>query len=348
MAFKSAVGYSNLPNGNWSPTIFSKTVQNQFRKKSVAKDITNGDYFGELSGFGDSVVIVKEPEIDIVDYARGTQVTPQDLADDAFNLVIDQAHMFSFAVDDIETKMSHVNWEEVASNRASYKMADEYDRHILAYASGYDYDKTTGLWSARTTPAGTKAESTADNDELLSYHKLNRLSFVSGASAADSVAVGVNGTYDITPLALLNRMKTLLDLQNVEQDGRWVVVDPVFLEILSDENSKFMDADYQDSEQLANGKLSSRKVRGFTLYTSNNLPRFGNGPGELDSTGSSTNYGVIIAGHRSAVAAAETLTKIEKIRADNTFADIVRGLHVFGRKVLRPQALIRCMYNKAN
>lgn len=43
MAFPSAGGYTNLPNGNFSPTIFSKKVQKAFRKASVAEAITNND-----------------------------------------------------------------------------------------------------------------------------------------------------------------------------------------------------------------------------------------------------------------------------------------------------------------
>lgn len=43
MAFASASGYGNLPNGNWSPVIYSKKVQLAFRKSSVAQAITNSD-----------------------------------------------------------------------------------------------------------------------------------------------------------------------------------------------------------------------------------------------------------------------------------------------------------------
>lgn len=61
MAFPSAAGYSSLPNGVWSPVIYSRKVQKQFRKTSVVNDITNSDYFGEIKNFGDSVKIIKEP-----------------------------------------------------------------------------------------------------------------------------------------------------------------------------------------------------------------------------------------------------------------------------------------------
>ena len=61
MAFRSAAGYGNLPNGNFSPVIYSKKVQTAFRKTSVVEDITNNDYMGEISNFGDSVRMIKEP-----------------------------------------------------------------------------------------------------------------------------------------------------------------------------------------------------------------------------------------------------------------------------------------------
>jgi hypothetical protein len=49
MAFPSATGYGNLPNGNFSSVIYSKKTQNAFRKATVVGDITNNDYFGEIS-----------------------------------------------------------------------------------------------------------------------------------------------------------------------------------------------------------------------------------------------------------------------------------------------------------
>lgn len=53
MAFNKAANYQNLPNGNFSPTIFSKKAQLAFRKKAIVEDITNSDYFGEIANFGD-------------------------------------------------------------------------------------------------------------------------------------------------------------------------------------------------------------------------------------------------------------------------------------------------------
>ena len=92
MAFPKEAGHGNLPNGNFSAIIYSKQVQLAFRKSTVVGDITNSDYFGEIANQGDTVKIIKEPEISVSEYKRGTQVSAQDLDDEDFSLVIDKAN----------------------------------------------------------------------------------------------------------------------------------------------------------------------------------------------------------------------------------------------------------------
>lgn len=350
MAFSAASGWTNLPNGSFSPTIYSKKVLKTYRKTAVAEAITNTDYFGEISAFGDSVKIILEPEITVVPYARGAKVVPQDLEDSDFTLTVDRANYFAFRVDDIETSQSHVNWEELASNRAAYKMAQAIDRDILGYLSGYELaTPSSTTWTARTSAVGTKSRSDADSDELLAIHKLTKDEFSTSGTGTNSIPVGVQGTYDITPLQLLNRFKRLLDEQNVPEDGRWVVLDPVFIELLNDENSKLVNNDYASGQnaggQLRNGQITAGKIRGFSVYESNNLPLIGTGPSVVSTTGSSTNYGVIVAGHMAAAATAQQLTKTEKLRATDTFGDIVRGMHLYGRKILKSESLVRAIWN---
>ena len=96
MAFKTATGYGNLPNGNFSPIIYSKQVQLAFRKTSVVEAITNNDYFGEIANMGDSVKIIKEPEITVKEYSRGANVQPQDLDDEDFTLLLTKQNYFAF------------------------------------------------------------------------------------------------------------------------------------------------------------------------------------------------------------------------------------------------------------
>ena len=159
MAFASASGYTNLPNGNFSPVIYSKQVQLAFRKSAVCEAITNSDYFGEIAQMGDSVKIIKEPEISVTAYTRGTTIATQDLSDNDFSLTIDKANYFAFKVDDIEEAHSHVNFQSLASDRAAYRLADQYDQDVLGYLSGY---KQSALHSAadtvNDTVNGTKAD----------------------------------------------------------------------------------------------------------------------------------------------------------------------------------------------
>lgn len=346
MAFKAAAGWGNLPNGAFSPVIYSKKVQKTFRKTAIVEAVTNNDYFGEIASMGDSVKIIKEPEITIVPYARGAKIVPQDLLDSDFTLVIDQANYFAFKMDDIEEAHSHVNFEALATDRAAYKLADWYDIEVLAYMSGYDVNRDTKVYTARTSAPGTKAWADADADELLPEHKLTKSSFSSSGTGTNSIPLGVKGTKDATPLELLSRMARLLDEQNVDKDGRYVIVDPVFMELLEDEDSKFMNRDYIEVDgKLTNGLKTRTKIRGFDLYVSNNLPVFGTGPATISTAGSNANYGTVLAGHRSAVATAQNMSKTETIRAVDTFGDIFRGMHVYGRKILRPETLIRANWN---
>lgn len=249
----------------------------------------------------------------------------------------------------IEKQQSHIGWMELATNRAAYRMADQYDKNVLGYMAGYQYSEITGLWTARTTSPGTVADTAAGTDEWLSTHKMTRASFVSGGSASESIAVGVAGTFDATPLQILNRFNRIMDQANVDKDGRWVVIDPVFAEILMDENSKLVNNDYMENQNagggLTNGKVVPGKIRGFRVYMSNNLPLVGTGPGTVDNNGSSAHYGIIVAGQDSAVATAQQIDKTETYRDPNSFADVARGLNLYGRKILRPEALMRAWYN---
>lgn len=356
MAFPSAPGYGNLPNGNFSPVIYSKQVQLAFRKSSVVEDITNNDYFGEIANMGDSVKIIKEPEVSVQSYARGTQITAQDLDDEDFTLVVDQANYFAFKIDDIEAAHSHVNFMSMASDRAAYRLRDQYDQDVLGYLSGYSQSAKHGSPdTVRTTFPGTKAVSTAGSDELLSTMKLSRPNFgnlTSAGTTGDSIPLaprypGQTGasTTLVSPLAVIARMGRLLDQQLVDTQGRWLVVDPVFVEILKDEDSRLLNADFGGSG-LQNG-LILNNLHGFRVYVSNNLPKIGTGAGTTGASAQSSNFGVIVAGHDSAVASAQQITKTESYRDPDSFADIVRGMHLYGRKILRPEAIVTARYNAA-
>ena len=233
---------------------------------------------------------------------------------------------------------------DLATDRAGFKLRDAFDQDVLGYMSGWTWNGSA--WAARTAAAGTKADAAAGADELLAANKLTAGAFGGTAANAIPVTAGGGAGAITSPLAVLNRMARLMDAQNVDTDGRWVVVDPVFKEILMDEDAKLINADFGGEGEVRNGRLPGT-IRGFRVYTSNNLPYKGTGAGTSAAAGSTTNYGVVVSGHDSAVAVADQIAKTESFRSPDTFADIVRGMQLYGRKILRPEGLITANYNLA-
>jgi hypothetical protein len=298
-------------NSFFLPSVYSKKVMNFFRKASVIEAITNTDYAGEISSFGDSVKIIKEPVISVSDYTRNTDTTQTMLTDQEITLVVDSAKAFKFIVDDIESNMSHVNFKEMASSSAAYALKDSYDAAVLA-----------------TMFAGCSASSP---------------NHILGADNATDLASGTfdgTGNLDIgfgsdehDPLDLMGRMARLLDEQNVPEEGRWFVASPDFYEILGQSSSKLLSVDYNGGQgSIRNGLVSSGKLRGFDMYKSNNIAATSNAAGKC------------MAGHMSSTATANTILSTEVLRDPTSFGDIVRGLHVYGAKVLRDEALVSAFY----
>jgi len=296
-------------NSFFLPSIYSKKVLNFFRKSSVVEAITNTDYSGEITAYGDSVKIIKEPVISVSDYTRGSDTTATKLTDQETSLVVDSAKAFKFIVDDIETKMSHVNFKEVASSAAAYALKDSYDAAVIA-----------------TMFAGLSA---ASPNHIL------------GADSATDLAAGVfdgSGAADLgqsetDPLDLMARMARLLDEQNVPEEGRWFVASPDFYEVLGQSSSKLLSVDFNAGQgSIRNGLVSSGKLRGFDMYKSNNIAATTNAAGKC------------LAGHISSTATAQTIISTEVLRDPSSFGDIVRGLHVYGAKVLRDEAIVGAFY----
>ena len=246
---------------------------------------------------------------------------------------------------------------QLATDRAAYRLADQYDQEVLGYLSGY---KQSALHGAANTVNdqvnGTKADTTAGSDELLASMKLKKGDFgnITTTSAGEHsipVAARLPGatalpTAYASPAMVVSRMARLLDQKQVDTQGRWLVLDPIMLEILRDEDSRLLQAEWGESGGLRNG-LVLKNFHGFRVYTSSNLPSVGTGAGTTGTANQNANFGVIVAGHDSAVATAEQINKTETYRDPDSFADIVRGMHLYGRKILRPEGLVTAKYNAA-
>jgi|TARA_B100000287_G_scaffold403522_1_gene425425 hypothetical protein len=302
---------SGQTNSYFLPSVYSRKVLNFFRKASVIEGITNTDYAGEISAYGDSVKIIKEPVISVSDYTRGSDTSATKLTDQEINLVVDSAKAFKFIVDDIETNMSHVNFKEVASSSAAYALKDSYDAAVLATMfSGVSASSPDHIIGSDSSTADATMTHATNSVDLL----------------------GSDGT-GVDALDLMARMARKLDDQNVPEEGRWFVAGPQFYEELGKSGSKLLSVDFNAGQgSIRNGLVSSGKLRGFDMYKSNNIAATSNASGK------------VMAGHMSSTATANTILSTEVIRDPSSFGDIVRGLHVYGAKVLRPEALVSAFY----
>lgn len=128
-------------------------------------------------------------------------------------------------------------------------------------------------------------------------------------------------------------LATKLDEANVPTEGRWCVVPPWFHGLMLKDN-RFVSAGSSKTDAvLANGEVG--EAAGFRILKSNNVP---------NTTG--TKY-KIIAGHSMATSYAEQIIDVQSYKPEKRFGDAVKGLHVYGAKVLRPTALAEIIANKS-
>jgi len=319
MAFDTAAGYANLPSGNFAPSIFSQKVLKFFRRASVAEDITNTDYTGEIENFGDTVNIIKEPTLTVSAYTRGSVVNPQDLADDQVTMTVDQANAFAFKIDDIEERHSHVNFEALATSSGAFALKRKFDANILQAMSD-------GAGIAGADDASLSGGLTTTNTAL-------------GTASAP-----INVEADDAGINLMLLMARVLDDQSVPEENRWFVAPPIFYEKMFQAGNKMAEVQVTGdaSSNLRNGLATPGTLAGFRCYKSTALnSTAGTDQVTLSGVATDASENVIMAGHISSTSTASHIAKTEVVRSTESFSDVVRGLHVFGRKVLRPESIVR-------
>ena len=323
MAFGSAAGYGNLPSGNFAPEIFSQKVLKFFRRASVVEDITNTDYAGEIENFGDTVRIIKEPTVTVASYTRGSVVNPQDLADDQITMTVDQANAFAFKIDDIEERHSHVNFEALATSSGAFALKRKYDKTVLQAMSD-------GAGIAASAVSGTTLTTTA------------------AAGTLGTANAPINIETDDNGINLMLAMARLLDDESVPEENRWFVAPPIFYEKCFQAGNKIAEVQVSGdaTSPLRNGLATVGPLAGFRCYKSTALNSTGgtdqvtltDGTATLATDGSEN---IVLAGHMSSTSTASHIAKTEVVRSTESFSDVIRGLHVFGQKVLRQEAIVR-------
>lgn len=132
---------------------------------------------------------------------------------------------------------------------------------------------------------------------------------------------------------LLRKLRMELNKDNVPTDGRWCVISPEFEALVLGDN-RFIDASrYGSTTPILNGEIG--RAIGFRILVSNNLPA-----GTAGTPPEVSNF--VIAGHPMAFTVAEQINKVEAYRPPDSFSDALKGLHLYGGKVVRPDALAVC------
>lgn len=152
------------------------------------------------------------------------------------------------------------------------------------------------------------------------------------AAAAGSTvpAVTSNATTPTDAYNTMVKLRTALDKQNVPTTGRWVVISPdVYAQLLLD--NRFISATESAHNTLQNGLVGS--AAGFQIHVSNNTP--------YDEK---TKAFTLIAGTNAATTFAQQIASVEAARMQNRFADMVKGLHLYGGKVFKPKQLAKVSY----
>lgn len=149
-----------------------------------------------------------------------------------------------------------------------------------------------------------------------------------GAATANQL-----GTISVTTAAgawtVLRKLRTALNKANVPMDGRYAIL-PAFFEGLLFEDDRLVRVDASGTDQaLRNGYIG--RALGFNLFMSNNAP---------NPTGDDW---VVQAGHPAAISYAEQIVETEALRLQTTFGTGVRGLHVYGAKLVLPAAIATCV-----
>jgi hypothetical protein len=305
---------TNSYGANFVPEIWSGKLQVKFYKSTVLGEITNNDWEGEIKSQGDKVYIRTIPTITISDYTKGMSLANQVPVSTPITLTIDNGKYFSVVVDDVDEVQADVKLMDMFTNDAAQQMKIAIDGLVLTSLA-------TG--GASSVPLAATA---------------NRGAYA-GAISGDGSSAGINLGTTAAPVTLTKsnvldtilNMGQALDEQNVPEEGRWLVV-PAWMGALiknSDLKQAYLTGD--DTSILRNGKMGM--IDRFTLYVSNNLY-------------TASQKTTIVAGTRDAVSFASQITNVETLRSTSTFGNIMRGLNVFGFKVVKPEALVAAVVTK--
>jgi hypothetical protein len=298
--------------GTFIPILWSTKLIEKFYASTVLAAISNTDYEGEIKNKGDTVVIRTKPTKAISDYVADGLLAVQRPSSNIVELKIDKGKYFNLILDDVYEIQADLNMMNMWSDDAAQQFKIVVDTMVLLGILG----------QAAATNKGATAGAISANIPL-------------GATTAPLQVVarnpaGTAGKVEI--IDLLVRMGQCLDENNIPEQGRWVVL-PAWV-ASQIKMSELRDASLtgDGTSILRNGRLGM--VDRFTIYVSNLLPKG-------TAAGLVAGEWVVYAGTSHALTFASQINKVETLRSEMTFGQLLRGLQVFGYKVLDGTALVQ-------
>jgi hypothetical protein len=312
MSYPVSPGRPNY-SGNFIPELWSGKLIENFYDATVLAAISNTDYEGEIRQYGDTVNIRTTPEITIRDYVKGQTLTVENPDKPKIQLLIDKGEYFACVEDDVDKVQSDINLMDTWTKDASERMKIKIDQRVLT-------DLLPGI--ATANKGATAGEQSA--------------SFNLGTTGSPLSVTkdGAGGTKSV--IDLLVDLGTVLDEANCPEQNRFVVIPAKMAGLIKKSELKDASLTGDSVSVVRNGRLGM--VDRFTLYVSHNLSTSG--------SGASMKYN-LIAGHKMGFTFASQMTNMETIRSESTFGNIVRGLQVYGYKVVKGEALAQSVVTLA-
>ena len=344
-----APDYSTGSSSQYIPAIYSALLIKKFYPETVFGKISNTDYEGDIKSQGDTVYIRTRPTIETFRYKKGMVLPVQNPESPYVTLKIDQGEGFSFAIDKVDEFQSDIKLMNEWADDATKQMAQVIDRNVLI-----------SLASAANVAAGGAAANIVGYSAAMNNTGLNVVTPTSTApgvlvaggytvkgsacGAAGSVAgTNLGNTSNATAMvtcadsdAIVKQILLygrLLDENNSPQDGRFVILPSVFMQLLKDINKDFgrAYATGQNSANVLSGVVP--KIDRFDVIFSNNTPTV------TAASGTPVNPNAIIFGSKYATTFATQITESRIIDNPFSFGKMMQGLQVYGFQVIKPQLL---------
>lgn len=337
------------------PEVWAAQLLSVLQKSLVygSANVVNRNYEGDIAAYGDTVHIVSIADPTIADYTKDTDLTIEVLTDDEQLLTIDQSKAFAFEVDDIDMRQSRNGGALMAEAafRAGFGLRDVADQYLAAKMAGgagsslgvVDATTVTNVYDELLVPASVQLD---ENNVPSDGRWIIVSPSVYGKLQLDSRFIKYNESGNA---ALHNGQVgdasgfTIFKSNNAFQANRSGIT------ATTHSGTKVIDGAAAGTFTQGDVGLS---ISGTGVGASNTIASVSadgtSATTTVNSTASATVNDIAlsgggqyaIAGSQIATSYAEQINKVEAFRPQKRFADALKGLHLYGARVVRPEALV--------